>query len=75
MISQDGNYRVINISDTGILSTSVISLPAVRAQLTTGDLELENAGSGLIIKSPNGQCWRMFVNETGLLQTVNIICP
>jgi len=73
--SPDGIYRMISVSDTGVLSTSIVSLPAIRAQLTTGDLALEKGGSAIILKSPNNQCWRIFVDENGSFKTTNILCP
>ncbi len=32
-------------------------------------------GKGVIIKSPNGNCWRITVSNTGTLTTSAITCP
>lgn len=34
-------------------------------EVKTGDVYIENIGSGVIIKSPNGNCWRMTVDNSG----------
>ncbi|MCB0667534.1 MAG: hypothetical protein KDC80_17015 [Saprospiraceae bacterium] len=39
--------------------------PASRLQVKGGDIYLEDVGTGVIMKSPNGTCWRMTVNDSG----------
>ena len=41
----------------------------------SGDVNIEQIGSGIIIKSPNGQCWRVTVDNTGTLSSAYITCP
>jgi hypothetical protein len=36
---------------------------------------LSTVGTGVIMKSPNGQCWRMTVDDAGALVTTSITCP
>jgi hypothetical protein len=33
--------------------------PAARLQVADGDVYIEDINNGVIMKSPNGNCWRM----------------
>jgi hypothetical protein len=44
-------------------------------EVKTGDVYIENIGSGAIMKSPNGNCWRMTVSDAGLPVVTSIPCP
>jgi len=44
-------------------------------EVKTGDVYIENIGSGVIMKSPNGNCWRMTVSDAGLQVITSITCP
>lgn len=50
-------------------------LPKSRLHVFNGDVNIDQIGSGIIIKSPNGSCWRVTVNDTGTLVTTAITCP
>ncbi|NND31335.1 MAG: hypothetical protein HKN76_02005 [Saprospiraceae bacterium] len=39
--------------------------PAARVQIKGGDVYLEDVGSGVIMKSPDGSCWRLTVTDLG----------
>ncbi len=49
--------------------------PATQLQVSKGDVYLDNIGSGVVIKSPNGQCWRLTVDNSGVVVSTSIICP
>lgn len=49
--------------------------PKSRLHVFNGDVNIEDIGSGIIMKSPNGQCWRVTVSDTGALVTTAIACP
>jgi hypothetical protein len=49
--------------------------PASRLQVTDGDVFIENINKGVIMKSPNGNCWRMTINNDGSVNTTAITCP
>lgn len=49
--------------------------PATQLQVSKGDVFIDNIGSGVIIKSSDGKCWRITVSTTGVLSSTNIICP
>lgn len=40
-----------------------------------GDIYLHDIQSGIIMKSPNGQCWRGTLNDQGNLQFAVVTCP
>ena len=40
-----------------------------------GDIYLENACNGIIMTSPNGDCFRVTINDSGELVSVAITCP
>ncbi|MTB53180.1 hypothetical protein [Lewinella sp. W8] len=54
------------------LSTSE---PASRLQVADGDIYIEDVNRGVIMRSPNGQCWRMTVNNAGQPEMTAIACP
>jgi len=41
----------------------------------TGDVHIKSVGNGIIMKSPNGQCWRVTVSNTGTFISTLITCP
>lgn len=51
------------------------TLPASRLQIADGDVFIEDINSGVIMKSPNGNCWRMTINNDGSVKTTSITCP
>lgn len=51
------------------------SNPQSRLQVAGGDVYVENIGSGVIMKSPNGACWRITVDNDGNLVRTRIACP
>ena len=44
-------------------------------KITEEDIYIEQIGKGIIIKSPNGSCWRVTVDDTGNLISTEIVCP
>lgn len=46
-----------------------------RLHVFNGDVNIDQIGSGIIMKSPDGQCWRITVNNTGALVSTAIACP
>lgn len=44
-------------------------------EVKTGDVYIENIGSGVILTSPNGNCWRMTVSDAGAQVITSIPCP
>lgn len=48
--------------------------PRSRLHVFAGDVNIDQIGSGIIMKSPNGSCWRVTVNNSGALVTTAIPC-
>lgn len=49
--------------------------PAAKLQVAEGDVYIEDIGKGVIMKSPNGQCWRYTPDNTGQLTPTAVSCP
>jgi hypothetical protein len=51
--------------------------PRSKMHVANGDVYVEEATglNGVILKSPNGNCWRITINNAGTLVTTNIACP
>lgn len=46
-----------------------------KVHVAGGDVYIENIGSGVIMKSPDGNCWRMTVSNAGAPIFTTITCP
>jgi hypothetical protein len=63
-------------NNVGIGSYTIdMPLPRSRLHVFNGDVNIDQIGNGIIMKSPNGQCWRVTVNNSGNLVTTSITCP
>jgi hypothetical protein len=49
--------------------------PKSKLHVFNGDVNIDQIGSGIIMKSPNGQCWRVTIDNTGNLVRTAITCP
>lgn len=50
-------------------------IPRSSVHVVTGDVNIEQIGSGIILESPNGQCWRVTIDNTGNFVRTAITCP
>ena len=50
-------------------------VPKSTIHVFTGDVNIEQIGSGIIMKSPNGQCWRVTIDNSGNFVRTAITCP
>jgi secreted PhoX family phosphatase len=64
-------YTASNSNNVGIGTSN----PKAKLQVSQGDVSLETVGSGVILKSPNGNCWKVLVSNTGVLTSVAVPCP
>ena len=63
------NY--MGIGSTGFTA----SIARSKLHVFNGDVNIDQIGSGIILKSPNGQCWRVTIDNTGNLIRTAITCP
>ncbi|WP_175549652.1 hypothetical protein [Chryseobacterium polytrichastri] len=49
--------------------------PLARIYVGSGDIYIDSVGSGVIMKSDDGSCWRVRVTNTGTFTSATIICP
>jgi len=76
--NQDINIRMgqnhrISATDEGNLNFE--TLEDRHFVFRQGDIYLEDIQSGIIMKSPNGQCWRGIMTDQGMLSFTQSTCP
>ena len=71
----DGNNGISKIGLAFTATESVFLNANGNVELTSGDVYLKDIGTGVIIKSPNGNCWRVTVDNTGNFVSTAITCP
>lgn len=49
--------------------------PMAKLQITDGDIYISDIDKGIIMKSPDGNCWRGVVDNSGQLNFFSIDCP
>ena len=49
--------------------------PKSKVEVQNGDVYINNAANGIILKSPNGQCWRVTIDNEGNFVKTAITCP
>ncbi len=54
---------------------TITTVPTAKLQVTGGDVYVTSVGSGVVIKSPDGNCWRISVSNAGTLSATAIACP
>lgn len=61
--------------DTGANIGIGTSLPTKKLEVKNGDLYINNASSNIYLKSPNGTCYFLAVDNSGLLTMNSGSCP
>ena len=67
----DSCFVESNTGNIGIDSDN----PKAKLQVRNGDVALETVGTGIILKSPNGNCWKITVSNSGVVSSVAVPCP
>jgi hypothetical protein len=65
--------KAVNITNTGNLGIGIT--PRAKLHVADGDIYIDDASKGVIMTSPNGQCWRMTVNDSGQPVFTAVTCP
>lgn len=55
--------------------SGIASRPKSRLHVFAGDVNIDQIGSGIIMKSPDGQCWRVTIDNSGNFVRTAITCP
>jgi hypothetical protein len=63
--------RIAENGSVGIGSNN----PKSKLHISGGSVYLEDINTGIIMKSPNGQCWQYKPDNSGVLVGVTISCP
>ncbi|HLP19361.1 MAG TPA: hypothetical protein VK174_03635, partial [Chitinophagales bacterium] len=75
-----GSYAASNAAASGSLIVSGnigagTNDPRAKVHVTGGSVYISDAGNGVVMKSPNGTCWRLTVTNAGAAQFDAIGCP
>jgi len=71
-----GTERLFTVESNGFVGIGTNeATPAARLQVANGDVYLSDMESGIILKSPNGKCWRLTVNNNGNFLSSPVECP
>ncbi len=49
--------------------------PKTKLQVTSGDVYVDDSTKGIILKSPDGNCWRVTIDNSGNFVRTSITCP
>jgi hypothetical protein len=66
--------RISILNETGYVGVGTTT-PKSRLQVASGDVYLSDVTSGVIMKSPDGQCWKMTVSNAGAPVFSSVTCP
>lgn len=69
-----GGFQPVVADGFGRLGIGTAS-PKSRVHVNNGDIYVEQSSRGVILKSPNGSCFRIRVGTDGTLSTVSVTCP
>jgi len=62
------------VFENGYVGIGTSSSPEAKLQISDGDIFIEDINRGIIMKSPDGNCWRGTVTNSGMLEFAQIDC-
>jgi hypothetical protein len=69
-----GEDRLVIDYNTGNMAIGTVSAVS-KLTVTGGDVNVTDIGSGVVMKSPDGNCWRLTVDNAGNPGFTLIACP
>jgi hypothetical protein len=69
-----GGFDRMVINELGNIGIGT-SVPKSKLEVKDGDVYVNDATKGIILKSPNGNCWRITIDNTGNFVRTAITCP
>lgn len=66
---------IMNNGNIGIGDFAPATQPVAKLHIQDGDIYIQNPNNGIVMRSPNGQCWRMTVSNVGQSVFTLIPCP
>jgi len=67
LVTNNSQTRVFVSHETGNVGIGTIE-PSAKFQVTDGDIFIEDINRGIIMKSPDGNCWRGTLNNQGQME-------
>lgn len=67
-------YTLLNVNGLGALNTTNTSMPSSANTLIEGNIGFIHANSGIVFKSNNGNCYKLYVDEAGDACTTQVPC-
>ncbi len=68
-----------DVCDVEILSTNNIGIgtenPKTKLHVKGGNIFVDKEQAGVIMKSANGRCWQLKINNDGSVNTIGVECP
>jgi len=72
----NANIKTVNMKINGEGNVGIgTENPSEKLQIKSGDIYLEDINSGIILKSADGNCWRMKVSNLGQPEFNSVSCP
>ena len=69
-----GNNERVTIKNGGNVGVGTTN-PNSKLTISGGDVNILDIGAGIIMKSPDGSCWRVTIDNSGALVSTAITCP
>lgn len=73
-VDQNGIIERMRINAEGNIGIGT-NEPAAKLQIADGDIYISDINKGIIMKSPDGNCWRGSLDNNGRLNFNKITCP
>jgi len=74
-----GDFNATNFDGSGYAIGGRFSATGaannIAVQATNGSIQVATAGEGMILKSPSGNCFKLTVDDDGVLTTSAVTCP